>query len=55
MLNFIDKILRTMNKVFRKQDFLEPSLSKKFLQSVLKAGVINFREPPQLCWGIFLK
>lgn len=41
MSNFIDNILRVFNKIFRKQNTLEASQSEKFLQSVLKAGVIR--------------
>ena len=41
MPNFIDNILRVFNKIFRNQNTLEASQSEKFLQSVLKAGVIR--------------
>ena len=41
MPNFIDNILKVFNKIFRNQNMLEPSQSEKFLQSVLKAGVIR--------------
>lgn len=41
MPNFIDNILRVFNKIFRNQNMLEASQSEKFLESVLKAGVIR--------------
>lgn len=41
MPNFIDNILKVFNKIFRNQNMLEPSQSEKFLQSILKAGVIR--------------
>ena len=41
MPNFIDNILKVFNKIFRNQNMIKPSQSEKFLQSVLKAGVIR--------------
>lgn len=41
MPSFIDNIVRVFNKIFRNQNMLEASQSEKFLQSVLKAGVIR--------------
>ncbi|MBR3720781.1 MAG: hypothetical protein IKN09_03475 [Clostridia bacterium] len=41
MPGFIDNILSVFNKIFRNQNMLEASQSEKFLQSVLKAGVIR--------------